>query len=173
MTAAVKLKDTCSLEAMTNLDSILKNRDVTLPTKVCIVRAMVSPVVMYGCENWTIKKKISWVLKSWCLWTMVLEKTLENSLDTKKIKPVNLRRNQPWIFTGRSDAEAEAPVLWPPDVKNWLIRKDPYAGKDWRQEEKGKTEDETVGWHHGLNGHEFEQTLGDCEGPWSLACCSP
>ena len=104
---------------------------------------------------------------------MVLEKTLESPLDCKEIKPVNLKRNQFWIFIGRTDAEAEAPTLWPPDAKNWLTGKDPDAGKDWRQEEKETTEDEMVGWHHWLDGHEFEQTLGVGNGQESLACCSP
>ena len=104
---------------------------------------------------------------------MVLEKTLESPLDYKEIKPVNSKGNQSWIFIGRTDAEAEAPILWPPDVKSRLIRKDLYAGKDWRQEEKGTTVDEMVGWHHWLNGHEFEQTPGNSEGQGRLACCSP
>ena len=95
------------------------------------------------------------------IWTVVLEKTLESTLDCKVIQPVHPKGNQPWIFIGRTDAEAEAPILWLPDVKNWLIRKDPDARKDWRQEEKGMTEDEMVGWHHWLNGHEFEQALGE------------
>ena len=103
---------------------------------------------------------------------VVLEKTLESPLDSKVIKPVNPKGNQPWIFTGRTDAKAEAPKLWPPDVKSWLIRKDPDAGKDWGQEEKRMT-DETVRWHQWLSGHEFEQTLGDAEGQGTLACCSP
>ena len=98
----------------------------------------------------------SWVPKNWCFWTVVLEKTLESPLDYKKIKPVHPKGNQSWIFTGRTDAEAETPILWPPEVKNWLIGKDPDAGKDWRQEEKGTTEDAMVGWHHRVNGHEFE-----------------
>jgi len=106
-------------------------------------------------ESWMIKK-------NWCLQTVVLEETLESPLDRKEIKPVNPKGNQPWIFIGRTDAEAEVPILWPPDVKNWLIGKDPDAGKDWRQE-KGMTEDEMVGWHHQLDGHEFEQVprVGD------------
>ena len=95
------------------------------------------------------------------------------SLDSKETKPDHPKGNQSWMFTGRSDAEAETPILWPPDAKNWLIRKDPDAGEDWRQEEKGTTEDDTVGWHHRLNGHKFEQTLGDGEGQGSLVCCSP
>ena len=114
--------------------------------------------------------KEGWALKNWCFWTVVLEKTLENILDCK-IKAVNPKGNQFWIFIGRTDAEA--PILWPPDAKSWLIGKDPDAGKGWRQEEKGTTEDKMVGWHHGLNGHESEQTPEDCEGQGSLACCSP
>ena len=98
----------------------------------------------------------SWASKNWCFWTLVLEKTLESPLDCKEIKPVNPEGNQSWIFIGRTDLEAENPILWPPDVRNWLIWKDPDAGKEWRQEEKGTTEDEMVGWHHRLNGHEFK-----------------
>ena len=144
-------------KAMTNLDSMLKSRDITLPTKVHLVKAMVFPVVMYGCETWS---KESWVSKNWCFWTVVLEKSLENLLDCKEIQPVHPKGNQSWIFIGRTDAEPEAPILWPPDVKNWLIWKDLDAGKDWRWEEKGTTEDEMVGWHHRLNGHELEQAPG-------------
>ena len=105
--------------------------------------------------------------------TAVLEKTLESPLDSKEIKPINPRGNQSWIIIGRIDAEAEVPILWPPDEKNWLICKDPDAGKDWRQEEKGTTEDEMVGWHHQFNGYEFEQALGVGDGQGSLVCCSP
>ena len=105
-----------------------------------------------------------WAAKNWCFQTVVLEKTVESSLDGKEIKPINPKENEPWIFIGRTEAEAEVPILWLPDVKNWLIGKDPDAGKDWGQEEKGVTEDEMVGRHHWLNGHEFEQTLGDSEG---------
>ena len=100
--------------------------------------------------------KKSWKPKNWCFWTVVLEKTLESPLDCKEIQQVHPKRNQSWIFIGRTDVEAETPILRPPDVKSWLIWKDPDAGKDWRQEEKGMTEDEMAGWHHGLNGHEFE-----------------
>ena len=103
----------------------------------------------------------------------MLEKTLESPLDYKKIQPVNPKGNQTWIFIGRTDAKAEGPILWPPDVKHWLIGKDPDAGKDWRQKEKGTTEDKTVGWHHQLNGHEFEQAPGVGDGQGSLVCCSP
>ena len=105
---------------------------------------------------WELDYKESWVLKNWCFWTMVLEKTLESPLDCKEIQPVHPKGNQSWIFIGRTDVEAEAPVLWPSDAKSWLIWKDPDSGKDWRREEKGTTEDEMVGWHHQLNGHEFE-----------------
>ena len=105
-----------------------------------------------------------WALKKWCFWTLVLEKTLESPLDCKVITPVNPKGNQSWIFTGRTDGEAEAPILWLPDVKIQFIGKDPDAGKDWGQEEKRVTEDEMVEWHHQLHGHEFEQTRGDGEG---------
>ena len=121
---------------------------------------------------WELDHKESWGPKNWCFWTVVLEKTLESPLDCKVIKPVNLKGNQSWIFIGRTDAEAETPVLWPPNAKSWLIGKDPDAGKDWRQE-KRMTEDEMVGWHHWLVGHEFEQGLGVRDGQVSLACCSP
>ena len=139
-------------KAMNNLDSILKSRDITLLTKVCLVKATVFPGVMYGCESWTIKKAEHWQIDAFELW---LEKTLESPLDCKEVQPVHSKGNQPWIFIGRTDAEAETPILWPPDVKNWLIGNDPDAGKDWRWE-KGTTEDEMVGWHHRLDGHEFE-----------------
>ena len=111
--------------------------------------------------------------KNWCCWFVRLEKTLETLLDSKEIKPVNPKGDQPWIFIGRTDAEAEALILWPPDGKNWLIGKDPNDGKDGGQEEKGVTEDEMVGWYHWLNGHEFEKTLGVSEKQGSLVCCSP
>ena len=137
----------------TNLDSILKSRDITLPTKVHLTKAMVFPVVIIW--MWELDYKESWLPKNWCFWTVVLEKTLDSPLDGKEIQPVHPKGNQSRIFIGRTDAEAETPTHWPPDVKNWLIGKDPDAGKDWRWE-KGMTEDEMVGWHHGLNGHEFE-----------------
>ena len=105
---------------------------------------------------WELDHKESRMPKNWCFWSVVLEKTLESRLHSKDIKPVNCKENQSWIFIGRTDAEAETPILWPPDVKNWLIWKDPDAGKDWRQEEKGMTDDEMVGWHHQLDGREFE-----------------
>ena len=120
---------------------------------------------------WELDHKESWVLKNWCFWTVVLEKTLESPLDCKKIKPVNPKRNQTWIFIGRTDAEP--PILWPPDVKNWLTGKDPDAGDDRRREKKGTTEAEMVGWHHQHNGYEFEQAPGVSDGQGMLACCSP
>ena len=140
-------------KVMTNLDSILKCRDITLPTKVHLVKALVF------CGHvwiWELDYKESWVLKNWCFWTVVLEKTLESPLNCKEIQLVHPKGNQSWIFIGRTDAEAETPILCPSDAKNWLFWKDPDAGKDWRQEEKGMTEDEMVGWLHWLNGHEFE-----------------
>ena len=106
-------------------------------------------------QMWELDHKEGWASKNWCF-RIVLEKTLESPLDSKEIEPVNPKGNQPWVFTGRTDAEAAVPILWPPDMKSWLIWKDPDAGKDWRQEEKGMTEEEMVGWHHRLNGHEFE-----------------
>ena len=118
---------------------------------------------------WELDCEESWAPKNWCFWTVVLEKTLESPLDSKEIKPVNPKGNQSWIFIRKTDAEAETPVLWPPDVKSWLIRKDPHAGKDWRQEEKGMTEDKMVGRHHWLNGHEFVQAPGVVDGQGSLA----
>ena len=122
---------------------------------------------------WELDYKEGWTLKNGCFGTVVLEKTLESPLDDKEIKPVNPKGNQPWICTGRTDTEAEAPILWLPDPKRWLIGKDPDSGKDWGQEEKGATEDEMVGWHHWLNGHEFEETPGPSEGQARLVCYSP
>ena len=156
---------------MTNLDNIWKSRDIILLTKVCLVKAMVFSVVMYGCESWTHKE--GWARKNWCFWIVELEKTLESPFDCKEIKPVDPKGNQPWIFIGRTDAAAEALILWPPDVKSRLIRKDPDTGKDWRQKEKVVAEDEMVGWHHQLKGREYEQTQGDNRGQRSLVCCSP
>ena len=157
--------------ALTNLDSILKIRDITLQKKGPSIQS-------YGFSSshvwmWELDCKESWALKNWCLWTVVLEKTLESLLDSKEIQPVHPKGNQSWIFIGRTDAEAETPILWPPDAKSWVNWKDPDAGKDWRQEEKGTTENEMVGWHHQLNGHEFEQALGVGDGQGSLVCFSP
>ena len=122
---------------------------------------------------WELDYKDSWVPKNWCFWTVVLEKTLESPLDCKEIQLVHPKGNQSWIVIGRTDAEAEIPILWPPDLKNWLIGKHPDAGKDWRWEEKGMTKDERVGWHHQLNGREFEQAPGVGDGQGRLVCCSP
>ena len=132
---------------MTNLDSILKSRDITLPTKVHLVKAS-GHVWM-----WELDCGESWVPKNWCFWTVVLAKTLESPLDCKEIQAVHSEGDQPWDFFGRSDAKAEAPVLWPPHAKSWLIGKDSDAERDWGQEEKGTTEDEMAGWHHWLDGH--------------------
>ena len=151
----------------TNLDSILKSRDITLSPKVHLVKGMVFLVVMFGCESWTIKKA-----ECRSFWTVMLEKTLESPLDCKEIQPVHPKGNQSWIFIGRTDAEAETPILWPPDV-NWLLGKDPDAGNDWSWEEKGMTEDEMVGWHHWLDGHEFEQISVVGDGQGGLACSIP
>ena len=156
-------------KAMTNLDSIWKSRDIPLPTNVCLVKAMIFPVVMYGCESWTIKKAEHWRIEAFELWCW--RKPL-NLLDCKEIKLVNPKGNQSCIFTGRTDVEAETPILWPPDAKNWLIEKDLDGGKDWRREEKGTKEDEMVVWHHRLDGREFEQAPGVGDGQGSLACCS-
>ena len=172
-------------KAMTNIDSILKSKRHDLPTKVCLVKAMVFPVVMYGCESWTVKKAehqridaffflnsfiyfnwrlstlqycsgfchtLTWISQIDTFWAVVLEKS---PLDSKETKPVNPKWNESWIFIGRTDAEAEAPIVWPPDAKSQLV------------------EDKTVGWYHQLNGHEFEQALRDGEGQGSLVCCSP
>ena len=149
---------------MTNLDSILKQQRHYFAKKDLSSQGyfpvMVFPVVMYGYESWTIKKA-----------EHRRTDALESPLDCKEIQSVHPKWNQSWRFIGRCDAEA--PILWPPDVKNWLIGKDPDAGKDWRQEEKGSTEDELVEWHHRFDGHEFEQALGVFDGQGSLACSSP
>ena len=122
---------------------------------------------------WELEYKESWVLKNWCFWTVVLEKTFESPLDCKEIQPIHSKGDQSWIFIGRTDAEAETPILWPPSVKSWLIWKDPDGGKDWRHEEKGMTEDEMAGWHHPLDGHGFGWSPGVGDGQVGLACCSP
>ena len=138
---------------MTNLDSLLKSRNITLPTKVHLVKSIVFSISHVW--MWELEHKESWVPKNWCFWIVVLEKTLESPLDCKEIQPVHPKGDQSWDFFGRTDVEDETPILWPTDAKNWLIGKDPDAGKDWRQEEKGVTEDEMVGWHHWRNRHGF------------------
>ena len=126
---------------------------------------------MYGYESWTIKKAGCKRIDSF--WTVVLEKTLESPLDSKEIQLVHPKEDQSWVFIGRNDVEAKIPILWPSEVKNWLIWKDPDVGKDWRQEEKGMTKDKMVGWNHWLNGHEFEYIPGAGDGQGGLVCCSP
>ena len=155
----------------TNLDSILKSRDITLLTIVNIIKAMVFPIVIYGCENWTIKKpehQRIHAFKLWC-WRRILKvpwtARWSNQAILKEINPE-------YSLVGLTDAEAEAPIFWPPNVKSHLTGKDPDAGKDWWQEAKDLTENEVVGWHHWPNGHEFEQTPGDTEGQGTLVCCS-
>ena len=155
---------------MTNLDSVLKMRHHFAD------KGLYSQSYYFSSSHvwmWELDHKEGWVLKDWCFWTLVLEKTLMSSLDCKEIKVVNPKGNRSWIFIARTDVEAEAPIFWPPAVKSQLIGKDPDAGKDWRQEEKGMTEDKMVEWHHWLKGHEFEQALGDGEGQGRMACCSP
>ena len=153
---------------MANLESVLKSRDK-------FVNKFPSSQG-YGFSSshvwmWELDYKESWAPKNWCFWTVALEKTLESPLDCKEIQPVHPEGDQSWVFIGRTDAEAETPVLWPPHAKSWLIGKDSDAGRDWGQEEKGTTEDEMAGWHHWLNGHEFEETPGVGDGQGSLACC--
>ena len=158
-------------KAMTNLDSILKKQRHYFANKGPSSQS-------YGFSSshvwmWELDYKESWTPKNWCFWTVVLEKTLESPLDCKEIQPVHPKGYQPWMFIGRTDAETATAILWPPDAKNWLIGKDPDATKDWRQEEKGTTEDEMVGWHHRLNGHEFKWTLGVGDGQGGLTYYSP
>ena len=153
-------------KAMTNLESILKSRH-SFANKGLSSQS-------YGFSSshvwiWELEDKETWVLKNWCFWTVVLEKTLVNPLDCKEIQPVHPKGNQSWIFIGRTDA----PIIWPPDVKNWVTWKDPDAGKDWRWEEKGTTEDEMAGRHHQLGGLEFEWALGVGDGQGGLACFRP
>ena len=165
-----------------DLDSILKSRDITSPTICQHIKKQRYYFANKGPSNpgygfssshvwmWDLDHKEGCALKNWWFWTVVL-RTLESPLDCKEIQPVNLKGNQSWIFIGGTDTEAEVPILWPPDAKNWLIGKDPDAGKGWRQE-KGTTEDEMVGWHHWLNGHEFEWTPGVGDIQVSLGCCN-
>ena len=149
-------------KAMTNLDSLLKSRDITLPTKIHIVKAMIFLVVMCGCESWTVKKAECQRIDVFELCVLLWE------FLGLQVQPVHHKGDQSSVFIGRTNAKAEGPILWPPDAENWLIWKDPDAGKDWRQEEKRMTEDEMVGWHHRFERHEFEQAPGDGEGQGGL-----
>ena len=156
-------------KVMTNLDSIFKSRDITLPTKVHLVKTGFSRSHVW---MWELDCEEGWAPKNWCFWTVVLENTLASPLDCKEIQPVLPKGDQSWMFIGRTDAEAEAPILWPPHAKSWLTGKDPDAGRDWGQEEKGTTEDEMAGWHHWLDAHEFGWTSGVGDGHGGLACCN-
>ena len=156
---------------MTNLDSILKSRDITLPTKVCLVKAMIFPVVMYGCESWTVKKAEHQRIDAFELWCW--RRLLRVPWTARRCNQSILKEISPDCSLEGLMLKLETPILWPPDAKNWLISKDPDDGKDCRWEEKGKTEDEMVGWHHQLNGHEYEWTPGVGDGQGGLACCSP
>ena len=157
----MKLKDAFFLEeVMTNLGSILKSRDIIANKDPSSQSYSFSSI--HVCK-WELDYKESWVVMNWCFWSVVLEKTLERPLDCKEFQPVYPKGNQSWIFIGRTDAEAKTPIICPPDVKNWLIWKDTDAGKDWRWEEKGTTEDKMFGWHHQFNGHKSEQAPGDGE----------
>ena len=157
-------------KAMTNLNSVLKRRDITLQTNVHIIKAMVFPVVTYSCKSWTVKKAETHQ-RTWCFRTAVLEKTPESPLDSKGIKPINFKGDKLWIFTGRTDGEVS--VFWSPDMNRWLIGKVPDAGKDCGQKEKRASEDEMGGQHHGCNEHKLGQIPGDGEGQGGLVCCSP
>ena len=165
----MKLKDTPWKESYDQSRQHIKKQRHYFANK-----ALSSQGYGFSCSHvwmWELDYKESWVPKNWCFWTVVLEKTLESPLDCKEIQPVHPKGNQSWIFIGRTDVEGETPILRPPDAKSWLIGKDSDAGKDWGQEEKGTTEDEMVGWHHRLNGHEFGQTLGVGDGQGGLVCC--
>ena len=162
------LKRLLGRKVMTNLDSILKSRDITLSTKVRLVKVMVFPVVIYGCESWTIKKAECRRIDAFELWCW--RRVLRVPWTTRRSNQSILNGISPG-FIGRTDIEAETPILWPPDVKSWLIWKDPDAGKDWGKGEKGATEDEMVRWHHWLNGHGFGWTLGVGDAQGGLACC--
>ena len=157
-------------KVMTILDSILKIRDITLSTKVHLVKAIVFPVVMYGCESWTVKKAEHWRIDAFELWCW--RRLLRVPWTARRSNQSHPKGDQSWVFIGRTDVEAETPVLWPPDTKSWLTGKDPDAGKDWGQEEKGTKEDEMVGWHHRLKGHGFGWTVGAGDGQGGLACYS-
>ena len=171
LTAAIKLKDTCSLEE--NYDQ--PRQHIKKQRHYFTIKGPSSQSYGFSSSHvwiWELDYTKSWIVKNWCFWTMVLEKTLESLFDCKEIQQVHPKGDQYWVFIGRTDVEAETPILRPPDAKNWLLGKDPDAWKDWKWE-KGMTEDETVGWHHRLDGHEFEQALGVGDGQGGLVCCSP
>ena len=170
VTAVMKLKDTpCKKSYDQPTQHIKKQRHYSANKGPSSQSCGISSSHVW---KWELDSKESWVLKNWCFWTVVLEKTLESPLDCKETQPVHPKGSQSWIFIGRTNTEDETPTLWPPDVKNWLIGKDPDAGKDRRREEKGTTENEVVGWHYRLNELEFEQTLGIDDGQGNLVCCS-
>ena len=170
VTAAVKLKDACSLE-----EKLWPTREQLKKQRLYFVNKVLSSqsydFISSKVQMWELDYKESWVPKNWCFWTVVLEKTLESPLNCKEIKPVHSKGDQSWVFIGRTDAKAEIPILWPSDAKNWLIGKDPDAGRDWRWEVKGMSEDEVVGWHHWLNGHAIEWAPRVGDGQGSLTCC--
>ena len=160
---------------MQEMQEILKSRDIKKQRHHFADKGLCSQSYGFSSRHvwmWELVHKEGWAPKNWWLWTIALEKALERPLDSKEMKSVHPKGNQPWMLTGRTDTEAEAPILWPPDAKSWLTGKDPDAGKDWGQEEKGTTEDKMVGWHHWLNRNEFQQTPGDSEGQGSLVSCS-
>ena len=167
--AAMKLKDAYSLEEKLWPDLIAYSKAETLLCQ----QGPSSPGYGFSCGHismWELDCAEGWELKNWCIWTVVLEKTLESPLDCKEIQPIHSKGDKPWDFFGRNDAKAETPVLWPTHVKSWLIGKDSDAGREWGQEEKGTTEDEMAGWHHWVDGREFEWTLGDGDGQGGLVC---
>ena len=155
---------------MTNLDKRIKKQRYYFAYKSLYSQTYGFPSSLV--QMWELELEEGWLLNNWCFQTVVLEKILDSPLDSKEIKSVNAKGNQPWIFIGRTDVKAEAPVLWPPDSKSRLMGNDPDAVKDWRQEEKGMTEDKMVGWHHWLDRHEFEQAPGHGGGQGNLVCCS-
>ena len=172
VTAAIKLKDACFLEE--KLDQ--PRQHIKRQRHYFANKGVSSQSYSFSSSHvwmWQLEYKESWAPVNLCFWTVVLEKTLRSPLDCKEIQPVHPKGKKSWIFIGRTDAETETPILWPPHVKDWLIGKDPDVEKDWRQEEKGTTEDEMVGWHHQCEGHKFEQALGVGDEQGSLACCSP
>ena len=172
MTAAMKLKDACFFEEKYDQP----RQHIKKQRHYFVNKGPSSQSYSFSSSHgwvWELDHKESWAPKNWCFWTVVREKTLESPLNCKEIQQVHPKGNQSWIFIGRTDAEAEAPKLWPPDAKNWLLGKDPDAGIDWRQEEKRAAEDEMVGWHQPLNGCEFEQAPGDSEWQGSLVYCGP